>query len=290
MGKDRRAEQQLQSQLVNTFTVLVCAYILRYNINYLNPWSLTLGQWISFFVFIRCAITFYDHLVIYVIDHWIKAPLLPTRTQPKAVRRVDLDVPSIIFLSFNAVNECVFVQRLCHYIYYSSSVPRLPEDVGLLNTLGALYVMFVVNDLMYAPLHHILHLPAMYPLVHKHHHRQHYPVRGYLDAGNEHPIEHAIGVCCTWAAVLSAVFVTGAHAVTVFFFFNIHAALAMLNHSPYDVKFCIPYTGLEYSVGNHEMHHRKFTVNYAQYVMWYDTKMANTFAEYEGPSPPKKLS
>ena len=67
-------------------------------------------------------------------------------------------------------------------------------------------------------------------------------------------------------------------------FFNIHAALAMLNHSPYDVEFdIIPFGILKYSVANHEMHHRKFSVNYAQYSMFYDHLM-KTFALYEGPT------
>jgi sterol desaturase/sphingolipid hydroxylase (fatty acid hydroxylase superfamily) len=138
-------------------------------------------------------------------------------------------------------------------------------------------VMFIVLDLCYAPCHHILHMSAIYPLIHKHHHRQHFPTRGYLDAGNEHPIEHVIGVLCTWASVLSAVHIVNAHAVVIFLFFNIHAALAMLNHSPYDVEF------LGYSVANHEMHHRKFTINYSQYCMWYDHIM-KTYARYEGPT------
>jgi len=57
----------------------------------------------------------------------------------------------------------------------------------------------------------------------------------------------------------------------------------MLNHSPYDVEFdIIPFGLLTYSVANHEMHHRKFTVNYGQYSMWYDHLM-KTFASYEGP-------
>ena len=58
----------------------------------------------------------------------------------------------------------------------------------------------------------------------------------------------------------------------------------MLNHSPYDVEFdLIPFGILQYSVANHEMHHRKFTVNYAQYCMWYDHLM-KTFCAYEGPT------
>jgi sterol desaturase/sphingolipid hydroxylase (fatty acid hydroxylase superfamily) len=40
--------------------------------------------------------------------------------------------------------------------------------------------------------------------------------------------------------------------------------------------------GIKYSVANHEMHHRKFTVNFAQYCMWYDYGM-KTYADYEGP-------
>ena len=58
--------------------------------------------------------------------------------------------------------------------------------------------------------------------------------------------------------------------------------MAMLNHSPYNVKFS--FLGLfTYSVGAHEMHHRKFTVNYAQYCLWYD-RIMQTFAPYEGPT------
>ena len=65
-------------------------------------------------------------------------------------------------------------------------------------------VLFIVYDFFYTLLHGFLHIRAVYPLIHKHHHRQHFPTRGYLDAGNEHPIEHVVGVTCTWAAVLAA--------------------------------------------------------------------------------------
>ena len=38
--------------------------------------------------------------------------------------------------------------------------------------------------------------------------------------------------------------------------------------------------GLNYSVKAHEMHHRKFTTNYAQYWMGID-KLMRTFSPYE---------
>ncbi|KAG7348592.1 fatty acid hydroxylase superfamily protein [Nitzschia inconspicua] len=273
---DRNARQQMQGRILDTVTTLSVAYFLYQRPEFLNPWNLNVWQWILGGLCIRAAIAFYDHLVVFLVDSVFRNKLLPTRTTGRPVRYVELDYQSIIYLTINAIHEWVFVQRLCHFIWYSPHVSLNVDDIGLTNTVGALVIMFIVLDVCYAPCHHLLHLPAVYPLVHKHHHRQHFPTRGYLDAGNEHPIEHWVGVLCTWASVLSAVHLVKAHAIVLFAFFNIHAALAMLNHSPYDVQF------FGYSVANHEMHHRKFTVNYAQYSMMYDHLMG-TFAPYEGP-------
>eukprot|EP00978_Attheya_sp_CCMP212_P008092 scaffold18835_cov52-Attheya_sp.AAC.5 len=282
---DRRAAQQRMSWLLDGCTIAGVSAFLYHKPEWINPWGLTPLQWVVGFVLIRGAIALYDHLVVFLVE-WSKAKRLPTRTTGnKPVRYVDLDRTSYVFLAINSLNEWVFVQRLCHFLWYADDssgtvIPKALEDVGVANTFGALYVMFVVLDVCYAPCHHMLHMPSIYPLIHKHHHRQHFPTRGYLDAGNEHPIEHMIGTMCTWAAVLAAAHTTGAHAGTIFLFFNVHAALAMLNHSPYDVAFGA--LGIQYSVGSHEMHHRKFTVNYAQYCMWYD-HLAHTYATYEGP-------
>jgi len=279
---------QIQSAVLDTCTAAAVVYFYYTHPDFFNPWNLNLQQWILGGLAIRLAVTLYDHLVVFAVDSLFAQQYLPTRTTGNPVRYVELDVTSVVFLTINAFHEWIFVQRLCHYIWFSPDVSRQVEDIGLINTIGSLWVMFVVMDVCYAPLHHIMHLPKLYPLVHKHHHRQHFPTRGYLDAGNEHPIEHVIGVLCTWAAVIAAVTLTQAHAVTIFVFFNIHAALAMLNHSPYDVEFDIIPFLLKYSVANHEMHHRKFTVNYAQYSMFYDHLM-KTFAVYEGPKEKKVL-
>lgn len=280
---NRKKQNQIQSAILDTAAACAVGALYHNNPHFFNPWNLNLSQWIIGGLAIRVAISFYDHLVVLMVDSLFKHKLLPTRTTGKAVRYVSLDTKSTLFLSINALHEWIFVQRLCHYIWFSSEVSLNVDDIGPLNTLVSLWLMFVVLDFVYAPCHHILHVPAIYPLIHKHHHRQHFPTRGYLDAGNEHPIEHIIGVICTWTAVLAAVKLTNAHAVTIFAFFNIHAALAMLNHSPYDVEFdIIPFGILQYSVSNHEMHHRKFTINYSQYCMWYDHLM-KTFGPYEGP-------
>ena len=248
---------------------------------YLNPWGLSPVQWVVGFVLIRGAIAFYDNLVELLIK-FSKVAKLPTREdaetgEPKEVRYVGLNAISYVYLVVNAADEWVFVQNLCHFIWHSDRVPKTLGGAQPLNTVCALYLMFLVLDFFYAPAHRFLHWKPVYPYIHKHHHRQIFPVRGYLDAGNEHPVEHVIGVSCTWIAVYTAVHVTGAHALTIFLFFNIHAALAMLNHSEYDVDFS--FLGLSYSVKAHEMHHRKFNLNYAQYWMGMD-KMMGTFKPY----------
>jgi len=280
---DRKAQIAMQSNILDAACVLGVGTLLYHKPELFNPWGLELWQWALGGASIRAAISFYDHLVVFLIDSVFQYKLLPTRTTDKPVRYVSLDTRSFVFLTINAIHEWIFVQRLCHFIWYSPRVPLEWDQIGAMNTLGALAVMFVVLDTLYSPCHHFLHKPWCYPLIHKHNHRQHFPTRGYLDAGNEHPIEHFVGVMSTWGAVLSVVYgPTGAHGVTLFMFFNIHAAMAMLNHSPYDVKFAIVPGLINYSVANHEMHHRKFTVNYAQYCMWYDHLM-KTYAGYEGP-------
>lgn len=283
---NRQTQQQIQSNVLNGTTTVIVLYLAITQPELFNPWGLKLWQWILGAAIIRAAVTFYDHLVIYLLDHVLQSPLLPTRTilhQP--VRYVTLDTQSIVFLTINAIHEWIFAQRFGYFLYYSPHVLKEWTDINVWNTIGGLWIIFIVMDILYAPCHHILHMPFIYPLIHKHHHRQHYPTRGYLDAGNEHPLEHLIGVLCVWGACLAAVHgPTKCHAITLFFFFNIHATLAMLNHSPYNVSFdIIPFGIVRYSVGSHEMHHRKFTVNYAQYCLWYDHVM-NTFAPYEGPN------
>ena len=282
---DRKSQQELQSRILDSACVVLVLGLLYHKPHWFNPWGLEVWQWTAGAISIRAAIAFYDHLVIFLIDSLLQSRRLPTRTTGRPVRYVSLDTQSLVYLTINALHEWIFVQRLCHFIWTSPRVPLAVEEIGIVNTLGAMYVMFVVLDVLYSPQHHILHKPFLYPLIHKHHHRQHYPTRGYLDAGNEHPIEHVVGVMSTWGAVLSVVYgPTGAHGVTLFLFFNVHAALAMLNHSPYDVRFpLLPFGLAEYSVANHEMHHRKFTVNYAQYCLWYDHVMG-TYTPYEGPS------
>jgi sterol desaturase/sphingolipid hydroxylase (fatty acid hydroxylase superfamily) len=243
----------------------------------LNPWGLGPGQLLAAFLAVRAGIYVWDNVVEKIVE-LSGARKLPTRDKPvKPELQPELNRLSYIYLTINAIDELIFVMNITYFMWHSPLVKLRLDELSVLNTFPALYVMFLSMDAVYAPLHRFMHWRPVYPLVHKHHHRQIYPTRGYADAANEHPIEHVIGVACSWAGIFAAAYTTGVHAATLAVFFNIHAALAMLNHSPYDVEF--NYLGFNYSVKAHEMHHRKFTLNYAQYFMLWDRAMG-TFRPY----------
>lgn len=243
----------------------------------LNPWDLGPAMLLAGFFAVRGGIYVWDNVVEKLVQ-LSGTRKLPTREKPiKPELQPPLNTLSYVYLFINAINELVFVMNITHFLWHSPLVKLSASELGVANTFLALYVIFLAQDAVYAPLHRFMHWRPVYPLVHKHHHRQIYPSRGYADAANEHPIEHMIGVLCAWVGIFAAAYTTGVHAATLFVFFNIHAALAMLNHSPYDVEFS--YLGFNYSVKAHEMHHRKFTLNYAQYFMFWD-RLMGTHRDY----------
>jgi sterol desaturase/sphingolipid hydroxylase (fatty acid hydroxylase superfamily) len=54
-------------------------------------------------------------------------------------------------------------------------------------------LLFALYDAVYVPFHRTLHVPRLYPWIHKHHHRQIAPYRGSYDGINTHPIEFVCG-------------------------------------------------------------------------------------------------
>jgi len=181
------------------------------------------------------------------------------------------------FLFINSWIEYAFTQHTYILAVHSGKMPMGFNELNLLNTIPAFVLMFAADDLFYAPAHRFMHWQPVYWLVHKHHHRQVYPFRGYHDAANESPIEQIVGQACVFGAIYVTIAVTGLHVFTLLVWFVLYAATAMLNHTPYDVKLRLPF---EYTVRAHEMHHRFVTCNYAQNFMLWDYLMG-TFRNYQ---------
>jgi sterol desaturase/sphingolipid hydroxylase (fatty acid hydroxylase superfamily) len=91
--------------------------------------------------------------------------------------------------------------------------------------------------------------------VHKHHHRQHAPSRGNVDAVNTHPFEYLVGEYLHLGVVMAI----PCHVVAVIAFVFAGGVLASLNHTRFDIGIL----GL-YEVHHHDTHHRLPQTNYGQ--------------------------
>ncbi len=193
-------------------------------------------------------------------------------------------------------------------------------SVGWLNTLPALWLLLVVDDMLYAPTHRFMHWKPVYAWVHKHHHRNTYPDRGYFDWANEHPLEQIIALSLHWIAIHLVAATSGVHAGTIIAHLGLKAAGACFNHTGHDLQFSflgartptsprarprapvsprlslgaaarrltsladdcpLIRAGIDYSVRAHELHHRKPNTNFAQYVMFWD-RLMGTYHPYVG--------
>ena len=178
------------------------------------------------------------------------------------------------FIIFNRVATCAFTYHLLLYSWNSSTVFWKLEELTFGNTVGAYFTFFVIYDFFYHLFHRFLHLRAVYPYVHKHHHRQCAPTRGNLDACNTHPLEYVPGDYLH-LAVLALLPV---HIYTIVTIVASMGIFASLNHTRYDVKLTPPIIGsmFNYAVAAHDRHHHYITVNYCQYTMLWD-KLLGTF-------------
>jgi len=243
----------------------------------LNPLELNLWLYVAAYVGKCASLAGIDLLVEKL---FVRGEPLPYRKNTGAVGLAQLERIDYFFLAINSFVEFAFAAHVGRLVVTSED-PRdiawRPSDLGLCNTVPALYLIFALDDLFYAPAHRLMHVPWLYPYVHKHHHRQNLPTRGYLDAGNEHPVEQVIGLTCLWVTLRIVAKLVGLHALTIVTHFFLYAVLALLNHTNLDIHF--DFFGFEYSVRAHEMHHRFPQSNLAQYFMVWD-KLMGTYKPY----------
>jgi sterol desaturase/sphingolipid hydroxylase (fatty acid hydroxylase superfamily) len=204
------------------------------------------------------------------------APLKPGGKRLEAFEGVDL-----AYITVNKLLTALFSYHAIAWVWYSPVVVWPSAGAGpgltLLNTLAALPALFLTYDLPYTLFHRALHTGALYPYIHKHHHRQVVPFRGNLDAVNVHPFEFVVGeynhLLAAWAVASAISAITGGHdglhVATVGVFVILGGLLASLNHTRFDVRLDIASMPV-FRVALHDVHHHQYTSNYAQYVAVWD--------------------
>ncbi len=194
--------------------------------------------------------------IISPICEFLKLPKIPI----KGKHLDEFDATDNLYILINKGLTAMFVY---HLLYVTTRTPSIKWDLSEVtvgNTIGSLVFFYIFYDFFYCNFHRILHIRSIYPLIHKHHHRQKAPSRGNPDAINVHPFEFFVGEYLH----LLTIWVIPCHILTVAFFIIVGGILASLNHTRYDIQ------SLVFNVNVHDVHHRIPESNYSQYTMLWD--------------------
>lgn len=198
----------------------------------------------------RIALGALDAFVRYAATFW------PPMAEPLSDRPTDL--ASALFLAVNACVETFFLQLLL------TVTMELPVVRPL--TPVTFFLITYADDALYAALHRRMHRNRLfYTLVHKHHHKQSRPHRGYRDAGDEHPLEQVFALGAHLVALSAVHRLVGLDAVAVWAHVGLKAVGSVLNHVNHEVVLPLGF-GVVLSARYHRTHHEKGGVNFAQFV------------------------
>eukprot|EP00005_Dracoamoeba_jomungandri_P003104 CAMPEP_0174260696 /NCGR_PEP_ID=MMETSP0439-20130205/10306_1 /TAXON_ID=0 /ORGANISM="Stereomyxa ramosa, Strain Chinc5" /LENGTH=623 /DNA_ID=CAMNT_0015344999 /DNA_START=50 /DNA_END=1921 /DNA_ORIENTATION=- len=188
------------------------------------------------------------------------------RLVEKGIHLEHLGWKDYYYLNINRLASLVFFYDLLTFAWTSERVSWELSEITVTNTLLALVSYFLIYDFFYCIFHRALHMRAIYPYIHKHHHRDCAPTRGNVDAMNTHPFEFIVG---EYIHLLAVYLFPSSHALAILLFLLIGGGLASLNHTRYDVK--LPFEKFFlYSVSDHDYHHHAVRANYGTYVMVWD--------------------
>jgi sterol desaturase/sphingolipid hydroxylase (fatty acid hydroxylase superfamily) len=181
----------------------------------------------------------------------------------------------ICYLAFNTIVEFVGMNHIAAFLFKAPMDNRL-GDFGVFNGPVAFFMCMCVNDIIYYPFHCVAHKRVFYPYVHKQHHRQFVPFRGYYDAANQNPVEQGYGFGIFLVALHITLKTTGLHLGTAWVCALSWAILNISNHLPFDssVHLPLPYPAFP---RDHQMHHRIPTCNYSTLT----TMMDRFFGSYK---------
>jgi len=166
------------------------------------------------------------------------------------------------------------------------------KEFGVLNGPAALALVVVLNDVLFYPAHWLTHAKPFYPCCHRHRHRQFVPVRGYVDAAGQHPVEQMYGFAAFVASLHVVGWSVGLHAGAAATAVLAWAVLNALNHSGFDSKLHLPVPFPAFA-RDHDTHRRSPRRNVGTLTTLCD-RLLGTYQPYKSPlepppEPPKEL-
>lgn len=179
----------------------------------------------------------------------------PSLAPPKPRELLPLSDADVAFLACNSLVEHVFLMTLW----------SLDLRAGSSAPIVAFYALTWLDDLGYAFAHRAMHHRWVYARVHAHHHRRREPDRGYLDAGNEHPLEQVVALLIHLSAIRAVHATLGVSRLVAWSHVMLKAAGACFNHTDRAVRIPLG-LGVRIDVAHHRTHHRCGRCNYSQHT------------------------
>jgi len=180
---------------------------------------------------------------------------------------VPLDSKSIRYVWFNRLVLLPFISFLIvRTVWNSNAVVYDMEQLNLWNGLVAFVFCFSLSDLTYYTGHRIVHKHKwLYRYVHKHHHGEAEPIRGWVDTCNAHPTDFFYTGFTTSPMSSLWLFPAGSiHIVAIAACLWINSFVGSLGHCRLDLNWGV------FNTRFHAGHHAYSTVNFAQNIELWD--------------------
>lgn len=191
------------------------------------------------------VLTFPAKMVLDVVMEYLVGSVLACKTmvQHGAGARIrpleQFETIDAVFSWSNTLFEFVGASHIIAFLVGPLTAKSLSE-LSATNGLLAFQVCFMLHECMYYAFHWAFHLRSLYPLVHKHHHRQIAPFRGLNDATNESPVEQIAGIGIFLLALYGTACSIGLHAATAWTIFLGWLFVNQLNHMAYNTSIHLP--------------------------------------------------
>lgn len=235
------------------------------------------------------ALTFPAKMLLDVVMEYLMGRVLACKTmvQHGAGARIrpleQFETIDAVFSWSNTFFEFVGASHVIAFLVGPLTAKSLSE-LGAANGPFAFQVCFMLHECVYYAFHWAFHLRSLYPLVHKHHHRQIAPFRGLNDATNESPVEQIVGIGIFLLSLYGTACSVGLHAATAWTIFACWTFVNQLNHMAYNTNIHLPLLFPAFP-RDHQMHHRKGRCNYAIFSMLFD-RVFRTYVPYEAAGTP----
>jgi len=159
-------------------------------------------------------------------------------------------------------------------VWSSEAVVYDMDALNFWNGLVAFVGVFSLADFTYFVMHQVVHrYPMLYKFVHKHHHKEAEPIRGWADTCNAHPTDFFYTGFCTSPMSVLWLFPKGSvHIVAIGACLWINSFVGSLGHCRLDFNVGV------FNTRFHAGHHAYSKCNFAQNIELWD-RLFGTYRE-----------